>query len=102
MIRVAQFVDDNQNRKLLLADFAQQKDESTVWKCFINQSNQITRPVSVSIKSINNQSQNWNLIIIEDQTDDHQRNQSHNDFISTASHEMRTPLATIGGLSVFG
>ena len=37
------------------------------------------------------------LIVLLDKTEDHARNQAKNDFISTASHEMRTPLATIEG-----
>ena len=92
--QVAQFVDDSQQNQQPLADFVDCR-ATNPFSLFIKQPNQ-SRPVIVLVKPIS-QNPGWHLVVIEDQTDDHQRNQSHNDFISTASHEMRTPLATIEG-----
>ena len=101
--RVSKFVDDQHRKQKPLSGLIDQPQPKPSAKLFIKQSKQSYRPVLVSVKPIIGQNRQWNLVIIEDQTDDHQRNQSHNDFISTASHEMRTPLATIEGyLSLIG
>ena len=56
-------------------------------------------PVDVTISPIRHQPDqigHW-IIILRDESADHARNSAKTDFISTASHEMRTPLATIEG-----
>lgn len=62
-------------------------------------------PVAVTVSPIRSTSgsiSHW-IIILRDQSADHARNAAKTDFISTASHEMRTPLATVEGyLSLVG
>ena len=56
-------------------------------------------PVAVTVSPVRARDgsiSHW-LIVLRDQSADHARNAAKTDFISTASHEMRTPLATIEG-----
>ncbi len=56
-------------------------------------------PIAVTVSPIRSQAgaiSHW-VIVLRDQSTDHARNAAKTDFISTASHEMRTPLATIEG-----
>ncbi len=57
-----------------------------------------TVPVSISIAKLDTDTNSMQmLIVLRDITSVKKRDQERSDFISTASHEMRTPIATIEG-----
>lgn len=85
---------DNEN-PLVLAMKTGQMLDSFRGSLIVNQSDK-RLPVSISVLPINNQSQN-RIITFRNITKELQEESEQTEFISTASHEMRTPVATIDG-----
>ncbi len=66
---------------------------------FLSSRNNVLRPIGLVINEILNQAQKskGTIVILRDLTREKFLDQQRSDFISTASHEMRTPVAAIEG-----
>ena len=71
----------------------------TTDKYFLSSRNNVLRPIGLVINEILNQAQKskGTIVILRDLTREKFLDQQRSDFISTASHEMRTPVAAIEG-----